>query len=192
MYETINTNANSLAPDVVDAVMPHAGAMLDIARTIQERPMISKQFAESREYRIIKAKCPHRSIEVDNGITLLKKADIITTDGQVKCKLCGATILTKWDVEDFKQKLLAAKAVIDTLVLYGPDYNLGNYPNGYVGDRGIIDKMIETKSFIGTDLIKIVETFCEIGKAENTTSENRRQMGAHYRDHSSQNVTAWN
>jgi hypothetical protein len=184
MYETINSNVNSLAPDVVDALIRPAGDMLDVARVQEMRPEVAQQFSESSEYRLFRARCPHRRLESDNGVVLLKKADVVTKDGQVKCALCGATILTNWDAEDFKKRLLDARDVIDTILLYGIDYNLGNFPRNYSGDRGIIDKMIDTKAFISTDLIKIAETFCAIGKAENVQSENRRTINNVYRDNS--------
>lgn len=184
-----NSNSNALAPDVVDALMPHAASMLDIKRVCEERPMIAKQFQESLEYRKIKACCPHRHIDQSGPVTLLAKADVVTKDGGVRCKICGAPILTNWSKEDFERRIKDAVAVIDTILLYGPDFNLGNYPHGYMGDQGIIDKMIECKEFLSVNMVKISETFTSVGKAENTSQENRR-VAQNYRDHTS-NVTNW-
>ena len=192
-YDVYNDpNANALSPDVVDALMPHAGAMLDVKRVIEETPRISKDFTASLEYRKIRACCPHRKIFIDNDthVTLLKQADVITKDGGVKCSICGAPILTKWDKDDFKKKLEDAVAVIDTILLYGPNFNLGNWPKGYTGDRGIIDTMIMVKEFLTVNMTKISDTFCTTSKAENSNQEAARSLGKNYHDRTS-NVTSW-
>lgn len=186
------SNANALSPDVVDALMPHAGAMLDVKRVLEETPRISKDFKSSLEYRKIKACCPHRHIYItpDTHVTLLKQADTIMKDGTVRCALCGAPILTKWDKDEFAKKLNEAVAVIDTILLYGPNFNLGNWPRGYTGDQGILDKMIMVKEFLSVNMQKISETFCSVSKAENSNQENARSLGRNYHDRTS-NVTSW-
>ena len=189
-YYTNSSEKNALNPDVVDALMPHAGAMLDVMRVIEERPQIADQFAESLEYRKIKACCPHRTIDGSGPVVLLVKAARVMQDGSVKCKLCGAPILTNWDKDDFIKKLKDAVAVLDTIVLYGPDFNLGNFPRGYVDNEGILDKIINTKEFLSVNMVKIAETFTKVGKVENANAENLRTLGQNYRDHTS-SLTTW-
>lgn len=187
-----NSNTNAMNPDVIDAVMPYVCDMLDVKRVLEERPPLAKQFTDSLEYRRTRACCPHRFIKVDEDtkVTILSKADIVTQDGSVKCKLCGAPILTNWDYNDFAAKLEGAIAVIDTILLYGPDFNLSNFPRGYTDPEGIIDKMIRVKEFLNVPMKKIAENFTNVGKAENKNSENNRTLRQNYRDHSS-NISSW-
>lgn len=192
MYDNINkTNVNSLAPDVVDALMPPATAMLDYKRAKEERPELRDQYNEPIEMRRIRACCPHRKLsKTEEGIDVLSQSESVMKDGTVRCSLCGARLLTHWSQEDFKKKIEDCVAVLDTILAYGPNFNLGNYPPGYVGERGVLDRIIECKEFLTVNMIKISETFNKTALLENNNQENNRTLGRNYRDHTS-NVSSW-
>lgn len=182
------------SPDVMDALIPSAEGMIDVIRADELRPQCGA-FNESREYKIKKARCCHRII-VDNsqgvrGLVTLKRKVRAVADGTLVCDLCKARILTKFDRDSMKKAIDDFLAVVDTLVAFGPDLLLMNVDPKHPEERGIIDRMLDTKEFCGVHLIKIVEMFANTITKTNASNENERNFAKEYLDHSNQNITSW-
>lgn len=127
-----------------------------LAKTEKELPEVTQ----------IKRRCPHISCENGQYAFAVKKVD-----GALKCNLCGREINTQFDNTAI-EKLNAAIAVIDQLVLFGPVNKLNGTPL-----RGLIDLK---EGLAGAK--KLMATLNQYVALESKTSDAVNNLGDGYRN----------
>lgn len=190
-YPTQTQAKRQYAPDVMDALRPSAEAIIEVLRANQQKPLYGS-VNESREYKIKKARCVHRIATEDpqyRGVISLKRKIRVMSDGSLRCELCGAKIRPKFD-DGMVEALQNAVEVLDTLIAFGPDLCLINVDPAHPEERGLIDRMIDTKEFFDVHMIKIVKAFIEIAKHDKASHENERNLAAEYLD-KTKSPTIW-
>lgn len=190
-YSYSTTVKKQFAPDVMDALRPSAEAIIEVVRADQQKPAYGP-VNESREYKIKKARCVHRIASEDpqyRGVISLKRRIRPMEDGTLRCELCGAKIRHKFD-DSMVKSIEDAVEVIDTLIAFGPDLYLCNIDPKHPEERGLIDRMIDTKEFFDVHLKKIVKSFIEIAKQDKASHENERNLAKEYLD-KTKSATSW-
>ena len=164
------------APDVLDALIPAAEAMIDVINAEKHKPQMG-DLSDNREYRKVKARCVHRVLEYDpeyRTVRALERKVRPMGDGKTyRCDLCKAKLLTKLD-ETAKKKLTDAIEVIDTIVAFGPDLGLINVDPAHPDEKPIIESMIDIKQFFALHLLPLADSMIKTMALETAYQENDR------------------
>lgn len=178
-----NTRRRTLAPDVLDVLIPAAEAMVDVVRAEKNKSQLG-DLSENREYRKAKARCVHRIATFNqeyNVIATLDRKVKCMQDGTFRCELCKAKLLPKLD-ESAKRKLQEAIEVIDTIVAFGPDLGLINIDPAHPDERPIIESMLDVKQFFALHMIPLTETMVKTMAMEESYSDNDKNFTSEYLD----------
>lgn len=183
MFDNYGTKNRTFAPDVMDALLPSAEAMIDVRRAEKNKSALG-DLSENREYRKAKARCVHRLPAIDPAsgtIMTLDRKVAVMQDGTFRCELCKATLLEKLD-DKAKKKLSEAIEVIDTILAFGPDLGLINIDPAHPDEKPIIDSMIDIKQFFALHLMPLTENLIKIMANEESYKENEKNFTAEYLD----------
>lgn len=201
MYMNYGTKYQTqFAPDVMDALRGPAEQIVNVVWTDKNRPDYGNE-NPSPEYKRIKARCVHRIAIADasyadqngnplpNAPIVLKKRVRPTQDGNCRCELCGAKILSDFD-KSLIDKIQGAIEVIDTLLAFGPELGLQEIASDRPTDPPLLSSMINIKEFMNIHLMKIVNGFNKIAMHQNEVEDLDKSLASQYFDHTTQ-ATIW-